>query len=288
MIYGGKSERKQKLREGADSDLLITSYDYLKRDMDLYGQYRFDTVILDEAQYISNPRTKNAQAVKLLNCRQRFALSGTPIENNLTELWSIYDFLLPGYLYSHSYFSAVYERAIIKEQDEAVISALQRLVRPFLLRRTKKEVLEELPDKEEHVLYFHLDKKERALYAANAANVRDRVESEMNGGQDKIVILSLIMRLRQICQDARLIYENVDWVSSKLRGCMELIQSCIRNHKKVLLFSSFTSMAGTDPTGTGKREHLLLSVDRISPERKKTGICGSFSAGRYAGFYDFA
>lgn len=242
MIYGGKSERKQKLREGADSDLLITSYDYLKRDMDLYGQYRFDTVILDEAQYISNPRTKNAQAVKLLNCRQRFALSGTPIENNLTELWSIYDFLLPGYLYSHSYFSAVYERAIIKEQDEAVISALQRLVRPFLLRRTKKEVLEELPDKEEHVLYFHLDKKERALYAANAANVRDRVESEMNGGQDKIVILSLIMRLRQICQDARLIYENVDWVSSKLRGCMELIQSCIRNHKKVLLFSSFTSM----------------------------------------------
>lgn len=154
-----KSERKQKLREGADSDLLITSYDYLKRDMDLYGQYRFDTVILDEAQYISNPRTKNAQAVKLLNCRQRFALSGTPIENNLTELWSIYDFLLPGYLYSHSYFSAVYERAIIKEQDEAVISALQRLVRPFLLRRTKKEVLEELPDKEEHVLYFHLDKK---------------------------------------------------------------------------------------------------------------------------------
>lgn len=79
-------------------------------------------------------------------------------------------------------------------------------------------MLEELPDKEEHVLYFHLDKKERALYAANAANVRDRVESEMNGGQDKIVILSLIMRLRQICQDARLIYENVDWVSSKLRG----------------------------------------------------------------------
>lgn len=94
--------------------------------MDLYGQYRFDTVILDEAQYISNPRTKNAQAVKLLNCRQRFALSGTPIENNLTELWSIYDFLLPGYLYSHSYFSAVYERAIIKEQDEAVISALPK------------------------------------------------------------------------------------------------------------------------------------------------------------------
>lgn len=131
--------------------------------MDLYGQYRFDTVILDEAQYISNPRTKNAQAVKLLNCRQRFALSGTPIENNLTELWSIYDFLLPGYLYSHSYFSAVYERAIIKEQDEAVISALQRTRAAVFAEAYEKRGAGGTAGQGEHVLYFHLDKKERAL-----------------------------------------------------------------------------------------------------------------------------
>src|SRR5699024_2977688 len=100
-VYGSRSEREKLLKDAQDYDLLITSYDYLKRDPDLYHEMRFDTVILDEAQYISNPRTKNAQCVKQLNCRQRFALSGTPIENTLTELWSIYDFLLPGYLYTH-------------------------------------------------------------------------------------------------------------------------------------------------------------------------------------------
>lgn len=241
-IYGSKPERKKRLEDAQDADLLVTSYDYLKRDQGLYAERFFDTVILDEAQYISNPRTKNAQTVKQLRCRQRFALSGTPIENTLTELWSIYDFLLPGYLYTYSYFSATFERPIVKEQDAKMTARLQRLVRPFLLRRTKQEVLSELPDKEEHILYFELEKKEKELYLANAANVRAKIEQQQTPTQDTIAILALITRLRQLCQDARLVYEDIDWISSKLRGCMELIRSCIRAQKKVLLFSSFTSM----------------------------------------------
>ncbi len=254
-VYGSRSEREKLLKDAQDYDLLITSYDYLKRDPDLYHEMRFDTVILDEAQYISNPRTKNAQCVKQLNCRQRFALSGTPIENTLTELWSIYDFLLPGYLYTHGVFSDLFEKPIIKDKDEKATKRLQRLVRPFLLRRTKQEVLQELPDKEEHVLQFHFEPKERELYLANAAGIRKEIESGLDTSRDSIAILALITRLRQLCQDARLVYENVDWVSSKLQGCMELVRSCIQAGHKILLFSSFTSM-----------------LDLIHQEMEKEGI----------------
>ncbi|WP_075876625.1 DEAD/DEAH box helicase [Merdibacter massiliensis] len=241
-IYGNKQERMKRLKNADGADLIITSYDYLKRDLDLYLERSFDTVILDEAQYINNPSTKNARSVKKLRCRQRFALSGTPIENTLTELWSIFDFLLPGYLYDHSYFSSVYEKAIVKEQDEHMTMRLQQLVRPFLLRRTKQEVLKELPDKEEHTLFFEFEKKEKELYLANATRMREQIEKESNARNNSIEILSLITRLRQLCLDDRLVYENIEYNSSKLRGCMELIQNCIRAKKKILLFSSFTSM----------------------------------------------
>ena len=156
-------------------DLLITSYDYLKRDPDLYQHLYFDTVVLDEAQYISNPRTKNAQCVKQLNCRQRFALSGTPIENTLTELWSIYDFLLPGYLYTHGTFSDLFEKPIVKEKDErATRRSAARLVRAVSLagapgrsrrrRRTKKSMS----------LQFRFDQKEResCIWPMRPASVR--------------------------------------------------------------------------------------------------------------------
>lgn len=254
-IYGSRSEREALMQRANAYDLLITSYDYLKRDPDLYQHLYFDTVVLDEAQYISNPRTKNAQCVKQLNCRQRFALSGTPIENTLTELWSIYDFLLPGYLYTHGTFSDLFEKPIVKEKDERATQRLQRLVRPFLLRRTKQEVLQELPDKEEHVLQFHFDQKERELYLANAAGIRQEIENGLDTSRDSIAILALITRLRQLCQDARLVYENADWISSKLQGCMELVRSCIQAGHKILLFSSFTSM-----------------LDLIREEMEKEGI----------------
>ena len=254
-VMDSRSEREALLQRANAYDLLITSYDYLKRDPDLYQHLYFDTVVLDEAQYISNPRTKNAQCVKQLNCRQRFALSGTPIENTLTELWSIYDFLLPGYLYTHGTFSDLFEKPIVKEKDERATQRLQRLVRPFLLRRTKQEVLQELPDKEEHVLQFHFDQKERELYLANAAGIRQEIENGLNTSRDSIAILALITRLRQLCQDARLVYENADWISSKLQGCMELVRSCIQAGHKILLFSSFTSM-----------------LDLIREEMEKEGI----------------
>lgn len=241
-IYGNKEERRKRLEEGKHADLVITSYDYLKRDLDMYRPLVFDTVILDEAQYISNPNTKNAKAVKSLQARQRFALSGTPIENTLTELWSIFDFLLPGYLYTHAYFSSIFEKAIVKDRDEQMTKRLQALVRPFLLRRSKQEVLNELPDKEEHTLFFEFEKKERALYLANAANIRMQITDEHEQRTNTIKVLALITRLRQLCQDARLVYENVDTASSKLKGCMELIHRCMRSNKKMLLFSSFTSM----------------------------------------------
>ena len=123
-----------------------------------------------------------------------------------------------------------------------MIARLQKLVRPFLLRRSKAEVLSELPDKEEHTLLFEFERNERERYLANAAMIRNQLAKEEKNEKNTIQILAMITRLRQLCQDARLVYENIDTLSSKLKGCMELIQSCIRAHKKILLFSSFTSM----------------------------------------------
>lgn len=268
-VYGNKEERQKRFEEGKNANLLVTSYDYLKRDLAMYQDCFFDTVIIDEAQYISNPNTKNAKAVKRLRARQRFALSGTPIENTLTELWSIFDFLLPGYLYDHSYFASVFEKAIVKEENKQMIARLQKLVRPFLLRRSKAEVLSELPDKEEHTLLFEFERKERERYLANASMIRKQLAKEEKKEKNAIQILAMITRLRQLCQDARLVYENVDTLSSKLKGCMELIQSCIRAHKKILLFSSFTSMLeliGEELEKEGIAYYLLTGA--VSKEKR--------------------
>ena len=149
VINGDAIERKEKIKELNNYDLVITSYDLLKRDIDVYKElnYKFKFIIADEAQYIKNNNTKNAKAIKLIEADTKYALTGTPIENSLNELWSIFDFIMPGYLFTYKKFKQNYEMPIIREQDERVLNKLKMLIEPFVLRRTKKEVLKELPDK---------------------------------------------------------------------------------------------------------------------------------------------
>lgn len=144
--YGDRKNRED-LLSNLKNEVVITSYDYLKRDIDLYENIEFDTIILDEAQYIKNHKTKAAQAVKKINSEFKLALTGTPLENSLAEIWSIFDFLMNGYLFNYDYFYKNYERAIVLQAEKNVTERLKNMVEPFILRRLKKDVLKELPEK---------------------------------------------------------------------------------------------------------------------------------------------
>lgn len=245
IISGSSDERKALIRKQKDYDVMITSYDYLKRDIDEYSSITFTYHILDEAQYIKNHATKNAMSVKQIHSLHKFALTGTPIENSLAELWSVFDFLMPGYLYHYQYFKGVYEIPIVKENNLTVLQELRRMVEPFILRRVKKDVLKELPEKVENTLLIDLDENARKLYMANVALIRDDLSTsfaEKGFQKSRIMVLSMLTRLRQFCCDPRLVYDSYQGTSAKLEACMELVESCIQADKKILLFSQFTSL----------------------------------------------
>ncbi|MEG1875570.1 MAG: DEAD/DEAH box helicase [Angelakisella sp.] len=243
-IVGTAPEREALLAEhGATADLLITSYDLLKRDVALYTNYSFRYVVADEAQYMKNQNTQNAKAVKTLHAGVRLALTGTPVENSLAELWSIFDFLMPGYLYHYSKFRSMFETPIVKQGDEAAAKRLHAMVSPFILRRMKSDVLKELPDKIETVLTAELDGEQKKVYLAAALAAKQALDAGLGeNGSDKIQILAMITRLRQLCCDPALVYENYNQGSAKLELCLELVQSCMESGHRVLLFSQFTSM----------------------------------------------
>lgn len=242
-VHGSASKRQGQILKIQNYDVIVTSYDYIRRDHECYKNHTFAYLVLDEAQYIKNHTTKNASAVKTLTAQHRFALTGTPIENSLAELWSIFDFLMPGYLYNYHYFRKHYEREIVKYHNEERSVKLKQLVEPFILRRIKRDVLKELPDKIEKVQYLEFSEEEEKLYMANLVQINKDLQKKLNmEGFDRFQILAMMTKLRQICCDARLLYENIDTCSSKLEGCMDLILSAKANDKKVLLFSSFTSL----------------------------------------------
>ncbi|MBQ3691803.1 MAG: DEAD/DEAH box helicase family protein, partial [Clostridia bacterium] len=239
-LNGSAAERKKLFEDIDKYDVVITSYSTILRDIDKYENITFALQIIDEAQNIKNHNTQSAKAVKAIKSDLRFALTGTPIENTLAELWSIFDFVMPGYLYNYSYFKKNYETPIVKKNDEKAIKSLQRLISPFILRRMKKEVLTELPEKTETILFTEMEKEQKKIYTANAAQVRGELK-ELDSS-DKIKILAMLTRLRQLCCDPSLVYDNYDGGSAKLEQCIELVKSCIEAGHKILLFSQFTSM----------------------------------------------
>ena len=242
-VLGSQTRRERIIAESGDADLLVTSYDYMRNDVQLYEKRKFFYAILDEAQYIKNQSTLNAKSVKKLKAEHRLALTGTPIENSIAELWSIFDFVMPQYLYNYHYFKGRYETPIIKDHDEEAQKKLKKMVEPFILRRTKKEVLKDLPEKIEQVLPLEFSEEEQKLYLANLSTVNTELQNLLQAEHpDKIAILAMLTRLRQICCDARLVYENIHTPSSKMDGCMDLIRQMQDAGRKVIVFSSFTSI----------------------------------------------
>ncbi len=237
VAAGSAQDREEKLRSMGEYHVVITSYDLLRRDLTYYEQMVFRFQVIDEAQYIKNPLTQNAKAVKAVRSVTRFALTGTPVENRLSELWSIFDYLMPGLLYSYQKFKKMYEIPIVKEKDQEALGQLKKTIGPFILRRRKSQVLKELPEKLETVVYSKMEEKQREIYQAGVWKLKENLD-----GENKIQILSMLTRLRQVCCDPGLIYENYKGGSAKLETCMELISSGVSEGHKILLFSQFTSM----------------------------------------------
>lgn len=243
-VVGSAEEREALVKNASEYDVLVTSYELLRRDEELYQTMEFHYMILDEAQYIKNHTTLNARTVKQIPARHRIALTGTPIENRLSELWSIFDFLMPGFLYPYSRFREEFETPIVKNQDEKVLERFRRLTRPFILRRLKKDVLQDLPGKTEEVVMSALDGQQKQLYQASVLQIRQMLQTQSTEEYKKnqMQILSQLLRLRQICCDPRLCFEQYRYSSAKLDTCMELVQSSVASGHKLLLFSQFTSM----------------------------------------------
>ena len=219
----------------------------MKRDVEVYKKekYEFKYIIADEAQYIKNNNTQNSKAIKEIKSQVKFALTGTPIENSLSELWSIFDFIMPGYLFGYKKFKEVYETPIIKDKDERAMQKLKMLIEPFVLRRIKTDVLTELPDKTISILNNEMKGEQEKIYISYMQIARKEAmqEIEENGFEkSQIRILALLTRLRQICCHPSLFLENYKGESSKLNQCIEIVKDAIQAGHKILLFSGYTSM----------------------------------------------
>ena len=223
-------------------DIYISSYDTLRRDISLYHDIKFSHQIIDEAQFIKNQNTGVAKAVKALKADVKFALTGTPIENRLSELWSIFDYIMPGFLYSYNSFRSKYENSIVKDGDENSAKLLSKMISPFVLRRLKSEVAMDLPDKIEEIRTSRFDKEQQLVYDIELSRLKEVLEGDKEYNSSKMIILSEITKLRQICCDPGLIFENYSGGAAKLETCVDLVKSGIEAGHKILLFSQFTSM----------------------------------------------
>ncbi len=247
VIRGNVEERNKQIRSINNYNIVIISYDLLKRDIDIFKElnYEFKYIIADEAQYIKNNNTQNAKSIKEINAETRYALTGTPIENSLSELWSIFDFIMPGYLFSYKKFKEIYEIPIIKDNNEKAIKKLKMLIEPFILRRVKKEVLTELPDKTITILNNEMQEEQLQVYESYIVRAKKEALMAINEKgfeKSQIKILALLMRLRQICCHPSLFLSNYEGESSKLNQCLEVMQDAIKAGHKILLFSGYTSM----------------------------------------------
>lgn len=276
LVHGSKSKRDKVLRDFKRGlgikveeenlkeksyekyDVLLTTYGTLKNDEKAYENLSFDYCIIDEAQNIKNPAAQATLSVKNIKSRCNIALTGTPIENNLMELWSIFDFVMPGYLFTKERFR---ERFIL---DESNLSELKSLITPFILRRLKEDVLSELPEKLEKKYLVEMKGKQKQLYSFYVKAIKNQLnenKSSEKSGRDKINLFAYLTKLREICLDPSLVVPDYTGGSSKLTVVKEIVKDASESGKKILLFSQFTSVLKKIEEDFKKEEISYLYLD---------------------------
>ncbi len=282
LVTGTQEERREKLAGCQSYDVLVTSYDLLKRDIVSYEDISFGYEIIDEAQYIKNHTTAAAKAVKLVHSDTRFALTGTPIENRLSELWSIFDYLMPGFLYRYETFKKEFETPIVRNSDEKAAGRLRKMTGPFILRRLKGDVLKDLPDKLEEIRYARFEEEQQRLYDAQVVHMRQTLAEQdpEEFQKNKLEILRELTRLRQICCDPSLCFEDYKGGSAKLAACLDLVESAVEGGHKILLFSQFTTMLERIRQAFSDRGITFYEITGSTPKEKRLSLVRQFNKDR--------
>lgn len=284
-VNGPKEEREEIIKNISQFDVIITTYNLLKRDLECYSSLEFDYCILDEAQNIKNSGSQNAVAAKQIKARTRFALSGTPIENSLMELWSIFDFIMPGYLYDEKRFSVRYHKKL--REEPVVIEELNKLIKPFILRRKKKDVIKELPDKIEKILAVNMEDEQKQVYKAYAIHAMELIAKRVRDEEfnnSKIEILSYITKLRQLCLDPAVVMNEYSGGSGKTEALAELLQKCIEEGHRVLVFSQFTSVLKNISKRLEAEKISFSYLDGSIASEKRMSMVKSFNEGENSVF----
>jgi len=283
VVDGTPQERQAQLIDIDEQwDLVVTSYPILRRDIDKFSKYEFSYCFLDEAQHTKNPQTLNAKSVQQIQAKGYFALTGTPIENSLSELWSLFNFIMPGYLLSHQEFRKKYEIPIIKGDDSNMLAELSRHANPFILRRLKKDVLKELPDKIETQLNAPLTEQQKKLYLAYLQEAKGQIAQEIAAvgfNKSHMKILAALTRLRQICCHPAMFLENYTGESGKMLLLQEILADALDSGHRILVFSQFTTMLDIIQSHLISKgiEHFYLSGSSKAAERLK--MANSFNEG---------
>ena len=278
VMAGTAAQRASQIRhvkEVGDVDVLITSYPLIRQDIALLSDIDFRFAILDEAQHIKNAGSKGAIAVRQLKAQTRFALTGTPLENGVGELWSIFNFVLPGFLLSYSAFMRRY-------QDGSESEDLRRRISPFLMRRLKKDVLTELPDKIETVMTAQMSPEQNKIYQATMLRLRDRVDAivkEKGFDRGRTEVLAAITQLREICCHPALVLDDYTGASGKLDLLLEILPEAIAKGRRVLLFSTFTSMLKILRRELENSGYGCMYLDGDTPAPRRVEMCEQFNSG---------
>ncbi|WP_407312580.1 SNF2 helicase associated domain-containing protein [Desulfosporosinus sp. SB140] len=281
VVDGTPQERQTQIESLGQWDLVVISYPILRREIDKLVDFTFSYCFLDEAQHTKNPQTLNAKSAQQIQAKGYFALTGTPIENSLSELWSLFNFIMPGYLLSFQDFRKKFEIPIAKGED-STLKELSRHVNPFILRRLKKDVLKELPDKIETQLYAPLTEPQKKLYLAYLHEAKGQIAQELatvGFNKSHIKILAALTRLRQICGHPAMFLDDYSEESGKMLLLQEVLADALDSGHRILLFSQFTTMLDIIQeflTSQGI-EHFYLSGTTKAAERLK--MANSFNAG---------
>lgn len=268
IIQGNKEKREKQIEHIEANQVYLISYPTLRQDQDLFQEKQFHTVILDESQNIKNYNTKASQAVRSVRARTHFALSGTPLENSTDELWAIFQTIMPGFFPS------------LRKFKELKHERVAELIRPFLLRRLKRDVVKELPEKIETNLYSELTTEQKSLYLAYLERIQhDLARSSLTSGAERIKLLAGLMRLRQICCDPRMFDASYIGESSKLNQLMDTVRAAKENGQRILIFSQFTSMLQLIGKELQKEELDFFYLDGKTSSKSRVQMADAFNQG---------
>lgn len=278
ILVEGVASRRKKIIASQKSGFLITTYQALRNDIEEYKNRIFDVVVLDEAQNIKTTNSQIKKAVMKINSKVNFALTGTPVENNILELWSIFDFVIPGYLDTLAKFKRTYKEAIA-DPNSSKINNLREIISPFLLRRTKKEVLTELPEKMESNVYVTLSSEQKQLYLSYVKQAKKEMKKFDRNENNRIKILAILTKLRQICNSPALFKEDYSGEVAKIEVLKDLMPDITENGHRLLIFSQFVGTLKEIEKELINMRIEYFYIDGNVKSKERVEICNRFNVG---------